>query len=308
MIERQAILVRRELWEHRSILVTPAVIALLISLMAVTGHVTISAFDQEMVDVAILGASSLGSVERSAAIHVMMIGIASLFALAMSVLTLFYTLDALYAERKDRSILFWRSIPCTDSETVLSKLAVAIIVIPVLTMAAIIVTHVIVLTVTGIWVEVRGANAWHLLWSATPFVDNWLATLVVLLALPLWQAPFIGWFLFVSAFAKRSPFLVAVLPIAILPMLERTLVGTSILAQAFFVRSGNMPLFRGLKTGDLFFYEGPAGESAASSGVALLPLLDLGRFLSSPGLWLGLVVCGLFTAAAIYVRRYRDDS
>lgn len=307
MIERQAILVRRELWEHRSILVTPAVIALLISLMALTGHVTISAFDQELVDVAILGASSLGTVERSAAIHVMMIGITSLFALAMSVLTLFYTLDALYAERKDRSILFWRSIPCTDSETVLSKLAVAVIVIPMLTMVAIAVTHLVVLAVTSVWVEVRGANAWHLLWSATPFLDNWLATLVVLLALPLWQAPFIGWFLFVSAFAKRSPFLVAVLPIVILPMLERTLVGTSVLAQAFFVRSANMPLFRGLQTGDLFFYEGPVAETGRG-GVALLPLLDLPGFLASPGLWLGLIVCGLFTAAAIYVRRYRDDS
>jgi len=308
MIEGQAILVRRELWEHRSILVTPAVIALLVSLMAVTGHVTISAFNEQVVDVAILGASNLGPVERSAAINVMMIGISSLFALAMSVLTFFYTLDALYAERKDRSILFWRSIPCTDSETVLSKLTVAIVVIPLLTMAAIVVTHLVVLAVTGIWVEIRGANAWHLLWSTAPYLDNWIATLVVLLALPLWQAPFVGWFLFVSAFARRSPFLMAVLPILILPMLEKTLFGSTLLAQAFFVRSANVPLFRGLRTGDLFFYEGPGVPGIEASGFALLPLLDLSRFLLSPGLWLGLVVCGLFTSAAIYVRRYRDES
>lgn len=308
MMARQAILVRRELWEHRSILVTPAVIALLISLMAVTGHVTISAFNEQVVDIAILGASNLGTVERSAAISVMMIGISSLFALAMSVLTFFYTLDALYAERKDRSILFWRSIPCTDSETVLSKLAVAIVVIPLLTMAAIVATHLVVLAVTGIWVEIRGADAWHLLWSTAPYFDNWVGTLVVLLALPLWQAPFVGWFLFVSAFARRSTFLVGLLPILILPMLEKTLFGSTLLAQAFFVRSGNMPLFRGLQTGDLFFYDGAGAAGAEITGFALLPLLDLSRFLGSPGLWLGLVVCGLFTAAAIYVRRYRDDS
>lgn len=308
MIQRQTILVRRELWEHRSILVTPAVIALLISLMAVTGHVTISAFNEQVVDVAILGASNLGSVERSAAISVMMIGISSLFALAMSVLTFFYTLDALYAERKDRSILFWRSIPCTDAETVLSKLAVAVLVIPLLTMAAIVVTHLVVLAVTGLWVEIRGANAWHLLWSAAPYADNWIATLVVLLALPLWQAPFVGWFLFVSAFARRSPFLVAVLPILVLPMLEKMLFGSTLLGQAFFMRSANMPLFQGLQTGDLFFYDGPGAAGGEATGLTLLPLLDLSRFLASPGLWLGLVVCGLFTAAAIYVRRYRDDS
>jgi ABC-2 type transport system permease protein len=308
MIQRQGILVRRELWEHRSILVTPAVIALLISLMAVTGHVTISAFNQQAVDIAILGASNLGSVQRSTAIGVMMIGISSLFALAMLILIFFYSLDALYAERKDRSILFWRSIPCTDSETVLSKLAVAIVVIPLLTMVAIVVTHLVVLTVTGIWIEIRGANAWHLLWSTAPYVDNWIATLVVLLAVPLWQAPFVGWFLFVSAFARRSPFLMALLPILVLPMLEKTLFGSTLLAQAFFVRTANLPLFRGLQTGDLFFYKGPGTTGAETTGFTLLPLLDLTRFLGNAGLWLGLVVCGLFTAAAIYVRRYRDDS
>lgn len=303
MMGRQAMLVRRELWEHRSIVIAPTVIAVLVSLMAVTGHVTVSAFDQ-VIDLAIIGASNLGAAERGAAINVMLIGISSLFALAMAVLSFFYALDALYAERKDRSILFWRSIPCTDSETVLSKLAVAILVIPAVTMAAIVVTHVAVLAVTGIWVEVRGADAGHLIWSATPFLDNWVATLVVIFALPLWLSPFIGWFLFVSAFAKRSPFLVGLLPILILPMLEKTLIGTTLLARAIFVRSANIPLFRGLRTGDLFFYEG----NGPAEGLALLKLLDLGRFLGSPGLWLGLVVCGLFTAAAVYVRRYRDDS
>lgn len=306
MIERQAILLQRELWEHRSILVTPAVIALLVTMMAVTGHVAVSAFDH-MVDIAIIGASNLGDKERAAAIGVLMTGISSLFAIAMWVLTIFYALDALYAERKDRSILFWRSIPCTDTETVLSKLAVAVVVIPLLTLAAIIVTHLLVLAITSIWIDVRGANAWHLVWSATPFIDNWTTTLIVLFALPLWLSPFIGWFLFVSAFARRSPFLLAFLPILILPMLEKTLVGSTLFAQAFFVRTGKLPLFRGLDTGDLIFYEGHGAGTGDGPALNLLPLLDLSRFFGSPSLWLGLIVCALFTAAAIYVRRYRDD-
>lgn len=306
MIARQAILMRRELWEHRGLVITPAIIALLIALMAITGHVAISAFDQK-VDLAILGASHLGQPQRSAAIGVIMIAISSLFALAMCVLMIFYPLDALYAERKDRSILFWRSIPCTDSETVLSKLAVTALVIPILTLAAIVVTHLAVLVVTSVWVDIRGANAWHLIWSAAPFVDNWIATMLVLLALPLWLSPFIGWFLFVSAFTKRSPFLVAFLPILILPMLEKTLVGTTLLAGAIFERTGKLPLFRGLDTEDLFFYEGQ-GPALGDGLVRLLPLLDLRHFLGSPALWLGLTVCGLLTFAAIYVRRYRDDS
>ena len=303
MIRGQTALIRRELWEHRSLYVTPLVIALVVSLMTVTGQVSVSAFDQA-VDIAILGASNLGENERSAALSLLMTGVSSMFVIGMWVLTIFYTLDSLYAERKDRSILFWRSIPCTDSETVLSKLLTAVIVIPLITFAVIVATHLVVLTITSIWVGIRGGDAGYLIWSAAPLFDNWSVTLVFLLALPLWLSPFIGWFLFVSAFAKRSPLLIAFLPIVILPMLEKILIGTNAFADAFFARSVKIPLFRGIDPTDIFDEE----SHTVSENLQLIDLLNLGGFIGSPGLWLGLLVCGLFTTAAIYVRRYRDES
>lgn len=306
MMANQVALLRRELWEHRSIFLTPGVIALLVVLLSITGQVTLSSFGQE-VDMAILGASNLGVTERSAAISVVMTGVASFFVLAMLVLVVFYALDALYAERKDRSILFWRSLPCTDWETVLSKLLTALIVIPLVTFAAIALTHVLVLAVSSIWLGVRGADAWHLLWTAAPFLDNWLATMVFLFALSLWLSPFVGWFLFASAWIRRSPW-IAFLPILVLPMLEKSLIGTGVLAEAFFVRTASLPLFRGMDTADFLFMDGEDVALVEGATVSLLPLMDLSRFFGSPSLWLGLVVCGLFTAAAIYVRRYRDDS
>lgn len=307
MIESQIALIRRELWEHRAIYVTPLVIALIVCLMAVTGQVSVSGFDHA-VDVGILGATNLGTNERAAAITVLMISLSSTFVFAMWILTTFYSLDALYAERKDRSILFWRSIPLTDFETVLSKLLTALLVIPLITFAVLVATHLIVLFMTSVWLGARGANAWHLIWSAAPFFDNWAATLVFLLALSLWLSPFVGWFLFVSAFTKRSPLLIASLPIAILPLLEKIIFKTTVFAEAFFVRSVKMPLFSGLDNLDLLFQEGKHFRVAGEASLSLLSLLDLGRFFSSPGLWSGLVVCGLFVTAAIYVRRYKDDS
>jgi len=307
MIQSQIALIRRELWEHRAIYVMPLVIGLLVSLMSITGEVAVSGFDHA-VDIGILGATNLGDNERSAAITVLMISLSSTFIFAMWILTIFYSLDALYAERKDRSILFWRSIPSTDFETVLSKLLTALVVIPLVTFAVIAITHVVVLLITSVWLGARGANAWHLLWSAAPFFDNWTATLVFLLALPLWLSPFVGWFLFVSAFTKRSPMLMAALPIAILPMLEGIIFETTVFVEAFFVRSVKMPLFHGLDNLDLLFQEGEDFSMVGDASLSLLSLLDLGRFFGSPGLWLGIVVCGLFTTAAIYVRRYRDDS
>lgn len=307
MISTQVALLQREIWEHRAIYVTPLVIALIISIMSITGQVAISAFDQ-MVDIAILGAANLGEAERASAITVLMVSISSLFILAMWVLTIFYTLDSLYAERKDKSILFWRSVPVTDAETVVSKLVIAMVVIPLVTFVVLAATHIVVLTISSIWVSFRGANAGHLIWQAAPLLDNWTATLIFLLAIPLWLAPFIGWFLLVSAYTKRSPLLVAFLPIILLPMLERSLVGTRLFIDAIFVRSGKIPLFQGIDTIGLWSEDKEALHELGRSGISFLSLVDLGGFLSSPGLWLGLVVCGLFATAATYVRRYRDES
>ena len=307
MIHRQIALVRRELWEHRAIYVMPLVIALLISLLSITGQVTISGFDHAL-DIGIIGATNLGESERSAAVTALMISLSSPFIFAMWILITFYALDSLYAERKDRSILFWRSMPLTDLETVLSKLLTAAIVIPLITFAVIVVTHLAVLLIMSVWLGARGANAWHLIWSVAPFIDNWTATLVFLLALPIWLSPFVGWFLLVSAFTKRSPLLFASLPIVILPILEANIFKTSVLVEALFVRSVKMPLFIGLDNMELLFQKGENFKMVDDASLSLLSLMDLGGFFSSLSLWSGIVVCGLFVTLAMYVRRYRDDS
>jgi ABC-2 type transport system permease protein len=234
MIETQFALLQRELWEHRAIYVAPIVVAVLMTLGALTGQVSVNGIDH--VEVGIVGASNLPENARAAVLSGIMIGLSTTFVFAMWILTIFYALDSLYAERKDRSILFWRSIPITDAETVVSKLLTALIVIPLASFAMIVITHLVVFLITSVWVGVR------------PFFDNWTATLIFLLALPLWLSPFIGWFLFVSAFTKRSPFLTAFLPLAVLPLLEKMIFDTAVFAEALFVRSVKMPLFIDLQT------------------------------------------------------------
>ena len=306
MIQGQLALLQRELWEHRSIYVVPIVVAILMTLASLTGQVSIDGM--EHVDMGIVGASNLPENARAAVLSGIMIGLSTTFVFSMWILTIFYALDSLYAERKDRSILFWRSIPSTDFETVLSKLLTAMLVIPLVTFAMIVVTHLAVLLITSVWVGARGGSGMHLIWGSVPFFDNWTATLLFVLALPLWLSPFIGWFLFISAFTKRSPFLTAFLPIVVLPLLEKMIFDSAVFAEAFFVRSIKMPLFMDLGTMERLFDEGDHFASLGDAKLSLLGLMDFGGFLADPGLWLGLIVCGLFTAAAIYVRRYRDDS
>jgi ABC-2 type transport system permease protein len=304
MIRTQVALIKREIWEHRSIWVTPAAIAVVTILMAATGLAIGEGF-RYAADMAIVGASNVGETERRALLTGALSGVTFLFVFAMWVLTVFYCLDSLYAERKDKSILFWRSLPITDTETVVSKLVVALLAIPGVTLVGIVVTQLANLVVMSIWVSGKGGSPGHLLWDFGALFDIWGATLIFLVTVPLWLSPFVGWFLFVSAFAKRSPLLVAFLPIVVVPMLERMILGTSYLAKAIFVRSAKMPLFGDISPEKLFDEERMA---LAAENVSLLSMIDIGRFLLSPSLWTGLVVCGLFTTAAIYVRRYRDES
>ena len=307
MIVRQWALLRRELLEHRAIYVAPLALGLVAVLLALTGQVAVSAFDQA-VDIAILGASNLGERERAAAISVFTMAIATLFALEMAVLATFYTLDALYAERRDKSILFWRSLPISDAETVFSKLLTAIVTIPIFTLCVTFVTVLLVLGISSLWVDDRGGDAFQLIWSAAPLFQNGFALLILFLALPLWFMPFIGWFMFVSAWTRRSPLLVAILPLVVVPMLERILLGSTLFLDAIFVRSARIPLLDGPDEADMIFGDMHDMQLAADAKVTLLGFMDIGGFVSAPGLWMGLVVGGLFIAAAIYVRRYRDDS
>lgn len=306
MIGNQLALVKRELWEHRAVYITPIAIGVVMLLLSITGQVAVSALGAP-VDLAMMGANDLPPEAHKAMVTAFVAGLSSIFIVAMWILTIFYCLDSLYAERKDRSILFWRSLPVTDAETVISKLIVAVLVIPVVTFLIIAATQLLSLVFASIWLKVEGGNAANLIWRALDLVDVWGGTFIFTLALPLWLSPFIGWFLFVSAWAKRSPLLFAFMPIFILPMLEKIILDSSYLAYAFFERGISMPLF-GIGDGNTFAFFELEDVQFDEQVISLLGIIDLGGFLSSVSLWGGLLVCGLFATAAIYIRRYRDDS
>lgn len=305
MIGNQLALVKREFWEHRSIYVTPLAIASIVTLSVLAMLVFASGFAKEL-DLAIFGASNIaGEGEREAALTAFFVGTSWLFLVALAVLTVFYCLDSLYGERKDKSILFWRSLPVTDAETVISKLLTATLLIPAIAIVAIIVTHIVNLIVTSIWVSMKGGSASTLIWGSVPLLDNWLATIVIIYSVAIWMSPFLGWFLFVSAYTKRAPLLMAFLPLALIPLVEGIFFRSANFAEAVWGRSAKIPLFAGIDM-ERFFDENHARVNEEM--VSLLAHLDVGKFVTHIDTWLGLIVCALLTTAAIYVRRYRDES
>ena len=308
MITTQLALLRREIWEHRSIWITPAAVTTITTLLAIAMVIAVAAFGEIFnPDIEKIADATLPEPVRRAALAGFLLGNTSVFLIAMWFLAIFYCLDAMYAERKDKSILFWRSLPITDAETVISKLLTVFIAIPVATLAAVIVSHLLNLIIVSIWLAGEGANPMRFIWGAVPLFDTWAAVTTLLLATPIWMAPLLGWFLFISAWAKRGPLLRATLPIAILPILEYILFKSWTLGEAILTRLSifMMPIFdlrlnHGFDEDDL--------QAMLSENISLVSWLDYSRFLTSFEVWAGLFVCGLFATAAIYMRRYRDDS
>lgn len=305
MITHQIALLKREIWEHRSIYVTPMAISVIVSLGVLTMLMFASGFAAEL-DIAIFGAQNIaGDAERGAALTGFFLGTSWIFIIALMILTIFYCLDSLYAERKDKSILFWRSLPVTDAETVLSKLLTAIFVIPTAAVLGIIATHLVNLIVTSIWVSMKGADAGLLIWGSVALFDNWAAAFIVVIASGIWMSPFIGWFLLVSAYAKRSPLLIAFMPLILIGLLEQIIFRSHVFAETVLGRGDGLPIFRTLDIERFFDEE----EWRVSDGaLSLLAHLDVVQFLTSPSMWGGLLVCGLLCTGAIYVRRYRGES
>lgn len=304
-IMHQLALVKRELWEHKSIYVAPAAVAVVSVLVILTGYVFVKGYEGAVELGITAGQNVLGEAERRAALMGFLVGNTAIYYFAAAILTIFYCLDALYAERKNKSILFWRSLPITDAETVISKLLTALIAIPVVTWVVVIAAHLVTLLFVSLFVEIEGGSAFFMIWKSAPIFDVWAANLVAMLSLPIWYSPLIGWFLFVSAWTKRSPLLVGFLPLVVVPLLEYFILRTTFVRDAIQSRFDQMPLISGDKVIRIFDNHDFGNVSESFS---LFDLISVPQFLASPAMWAGVIVCALFCTAAIYVRRYRDDS
>src|SRR5437762_824976 len=276
--------VRRELWENRSIYIAPLAVAgvFLFGFLISTIHLPAR----------IRALSALDPAQQREAIAMPFDIAAAMLMLTQLLVGAFYCLDALHGERRDRSILFWKSLPVSDLTTVLSKASIPLVVLPLIVLAIVVCVQVIMLLQTSVVLIFHGMSP-ATTWAHFPVFQNWLVLLYGLAAIALWHTPIYGWLLLVSGWARRATFLWAVLPIIAIQIFEKITFNTS-----YF---GSLVKYRlmGFAPGAFEFHgrDHPTIDSLAQ--------LTPGRYLSSPGLWIGLVFAAAFLAAAVRLRRYR---
>jgi ABC-2 type transport system permease protein len=273
--------IRRELWENRSIYIAPLVAALVFLLGF---FISMLSLRRRM-----HGVWPLDSAQGRDVFATRYELAAALIMGTALIVGVFYTLDALYGERRDRSILFWKSLPVSDLTAVLSKLTIPLVILPLLSFAITLATQFVMLLLSSVILLGSGVNI-AVLWTDASFFHVSLVLLYHLVTVHgLWYAPLYGWLLLVSAWAPRAPFIWAFLPPFVISGVEKIAFNTS-----YFLA---LLQYRLLGPGDAMAPHHQPDDFMAT----LIPQ----HFFSNPGLWIGLAIAAAFLAAAVRLRRYQ---
>ena len=275
--------VRREIWENRSLYLAPVAAAGIYLLAFIISAAHLS---QRMRD-----AMSMYSMEGHSALERPYNFAALLMMGTTMIVSIFYCLDAFQSERRDRSILFWKSLPVSDLTTVLSKVSVPFVVLPAIAIGLTIAMQWIMLLVSSAVLVTHGMSPASL-WTQLQPPRMWAMVAYHMVTVHvLWYAPYYSWMLLVSAWARRAPFVWAILPLFVISLAEKIAFNTWHFGALLLNRLGGS----GSAT------PGPAGDFPVDAMTHLTPF----KFLSEPGLWVGLLLSALFLAAAMKLRRER---
>jgi ABC-2 type transport system permease protein len=282
--------VRRELCEYRSIYIAP----LAVGALGLSGFVFTLIHPPKSKD---MGLAAINPSFDPTGLAMPYSHAAMLLLLTAFIVVIFYCLDALYGERRDRSILFWKSLPVSDLTTVLAKASIPLAVVPLSVFAITVVLQLTMLLLSLVTLLMSGGSV-ATLWRQLPLFQLQAVLLYTLAVITLWYAPIYAWLLLISAWARRTTFLWALLPPLAIALVEfiafHTTYFGSLLHQRFF---GFAP--------KAFAFRKPDGSLIDPHFIPITQITP-GRFLGSPGLWIGLVFAAGCLAAAVRLRRYRE--
>jgi len=311
-------LVRREFWEHRgAFFTTPVVILTVIIGFTILGliwfyyiaggtRIVTDEFTFTGVGDLVRMLEDTNPQDRAMAINGMLYGSTVVFNIALLFYVFFYFLGSLYDDRQDKSVLFWKSLPVSDTKTVLSKWFSGAVTAPMLAWVGIVVTQLGLLVIMTVIAWTSGASASNLIWGpAEPLQIAW-TMLVAYIVQSLWWAPFHAWLLLASAFARRAAFLWATVPLVLVGFAEAYLNYSwnffRLLAER--IGGGVIPLQLDLDE-DVHIGIMNLDPERATLSVDMGAVTDL---LTSVEMLWGWVVAAVFISAAIWLRRYRDET
>ena len=310
-------LLKREFWEHKGAFFwTPITIgAILVLLAAVSMLFGVFGLSNGM-QINGLTVTNLAEVitpqlktQFASSLVLAYVGFLIPFSIAFAFCVFFFCTGALYDDRKDRSVLFWKSLPLSDHATVLSKVVMAIGVAPMIALLVSTIAAMVTALLTCLAAAAAGANMFGAVLSNPA---TYLAPLQIAAMLPiyaLWALPAIGWLLMVSAWARSKPFLWAVG----VPMMAGVLVSWS--SRAFQLDLNTTWLWKNIigrllgsvMPGSWFSAQAGAFQSEAPASAIGEMLTHSWQLLASANIWIGAALGAAMIYAAIRLRGNRDE-
>jgi hypothetical protein len=219
-----------------------------------------------------------------------LMGLNNLFMFIMFLVLVNYLLGCLYSDRKDRSILFFKSMPVSEWHEVLCKLGVALLIVPVVFLAASIITQMLSTALAMLLVWRMGGAPVEVVLSNVQFGSLLMNQLAGSVVLALWVVPTYAWLMLASAAARRSPFLLAIaIPIALV-FAEEILIGTHYVLSAI---GNHVPRLID-------------GDDSMSLGIYVHgPVWSQLDYL---GMLMGFGFAALALSGAVWLRRYRFET
>jgi len=324
------LLLKREFWENRGGFfwapIVTGIIALIFSLIGIAGgsYTLYRAKSEGKIHWDESGiVTAAGSEEVRQAIGgtgdiFFMVGIGLALAVMIFVV-FFYALGSLYDERRDRSVLFWKSLPVSDSMTVVSKAVWALVLAPAMSIVLGIVIGAAILLLMSLAFIVNGIpDASALLLESHPFrVAGGALTMLPVYA--LWALPTVGWLMLCSAWARRLPFLWAVLVpivgcamISMMAGISGAISGSEFPYEAMWY----IVVFRGLLSIVPMTWNANEHVNAHFDNIVVNGPQDFARAMdltsswaafATAELWIGAAVGAAMIFAAIRLRRWRDE-
>ena len=315
-MNRLMALVRREFWENKGAFrTTPLVIGGIFLAAMVMFLITFNHFDNELQSLKellrFMAQQDAGL--RAKFLYESNLAMSVIFSMVLAFVVFFYLLGSLYDDRKDRSILFWKSLPASDTLTIASKLLSAMFVAPFIFWVVYVITHIVITLLFSVVIMSLGENPWTLFLSLGNPFKAWSMVLLSYFAQAIWALPLYGWLMLVSAFAPRIPLLFAVLPPVILGVLQlwvdflKTFTLNDNLFGLFGHWFANSPLVMSIDSNDNDFGAalGIPITSDYDHQVTVANMLD--RLLSTDML-IGLAMAVVFLGGTLWLRRRATES
>ncbi len=293
-------MIRREIQEHKlAFIYAPFIVALVLCLVIISVYLgltdiqtTTFNFSTDLYDEEFQEDMLQATPESKTAViraGLTVLGLPILLTVGFGLLA--YSLSTFADERKDRSLIFWRSLPVSDLTTVMSKLIFVVIVIPLLVVPNLFLLQLISLLSVSVYFVTNDIVSFGYVWTSY-FISDWFRIIFSLWAQALWSLPILLWLMLAGTYFKK-PVIGAIVPLVALVVLE-----------GIIFKANNIQEFIENRLG---FWSRSDSFPIEYAEARVVDISDIYLLLTTQAFWIGILASVVLIAGIVYTRSTNND-